>query len=134
MSNKPNMKKNRRHLTTARLGGKDTRPGADQVHPDHPGPGAINAYACPVCSKLTIVIHKDKGVTPMFLACRITPGCDGRAESIGYPPPPAPPKVVAAVRWVWYRPSKKEFNKLEPAAKDHVSRGGLLLRRLTEED
>lgn len=89
--------------------------------------GAINGYACPECKKVTVVMHRDAGVTPMMLACRMTENCTGRAYSLGYPPNP-PDRVVKAVRYIWCRPDQEEFNKMSREMKDHIKRGGLELR------
>lgn len=107
--------------------GPDDRPGADQTE-GTPGPGAINGYNCTTCHKVTLVIHRDAGVTPMFLACT-NPECNGTGESLMYPNQDAiPPRIREKVRWEWYRPSKKEFKKLSSEMQDHVKRGGLVLR------
>lgn len=87
----------------------------------------VNVYVCEKCGGKTTTVDVDHGVTPMFLACRASgdvEGCDGRAVSSMYrPEPPYPPPA-----WEWYRPSSKAG--LEPAARDHVERGGLLLRKI----
>jgi len=109
---------------------QDDRPGADQVISSSvPQAGAINGYNCTTCQKLTMVQHLDAGVTPAFMACLATPGCDGTGESIRYPNQDnIPDRVRAAVRFEWYRPTKRQFNKLDDETKTHVARGGLLLR------
>lgn len=97
--------------------------------------GAVNGYQCPDCNGLTIVVHRDAGVTPMFLACRaegVDPReakCKGQAVSLMYPEgePPAPPA------WEWFKPSAtqmKRYRREDPAMYDHVQRGGLELRKL----
>lgn len=111
----------------------DNRPGAHAIRgQNYPGPGAINAYICAKCGALTVVRHVDAGVTPMFLACRRPSGCDEMARSAGYPPNP-PQKVIDAVRWEWYRPDHTEFDKLDQVMKDHIKRGGLILRPVEKE-
>lgn len=63
-------------------------------------PGAINPYRCDTCGGVTVTIHRDAGVTPFMIGCRVTPGCNGRAYSSFYPP------VLAAnlvPRVVWFR-------------------------------
>lgn len=108
----------------------DMRPGAAQVVDfDCPDAGAYNAYRCPVCEMYTVVVHADKGVTPMFLACRATENCEGMGVSIGYPKGKIPDKLKAACRFEWYRPDHQEWLGYEPSIREHVSRGGLLLRR-----
>lgn len=109
------------------------RPGEDQVLDfDCPDVGAENAYRCARCQKWIFVVHVDKGVTPMFLNCRATDGCGGRSASAGYPGlrgNPMPESMREKIQWEWYRPELEEFNELEPEMKEHVQRGGLVLRR-----
>ena len=100
--------------------------------------GEINGWTCDKCGETTYCVHVDDGVTPMFLGCRATGSpddCDGMGQSLMYPEPPAPPYVAAAVRWEWYTPAPKEKTELllKPDVLDHVERGGLLLRELTDE-
>lgn len=129
---------NRRKLRLASLNGNRVstpspmsgkRPGekvADML--DTPGvAGAINAYVCNLCYRLTVVQHIDKGVTPKYMACQATRGCEGSSRTMNYPPDP-PQKVVDAVRWEWYRPDLKEYRQLNPEIKQHILTGGLCLR------
>jgi hypothetical protein len=99
--------------------------GNDRSLDGYPGPGAINAYRCKDCHDVTVVRHVDQGVTPMFLACRVTDGCQGMAVSAGYQADPAqlPPPTFE-----WYRPTGLELAKLDFAMQDYVRRGGLELR------
>lgn len=88
--------------------------------------GAVNAYRCKDCDGVIVTEHADAGTTPMFLACRL---CDtGEMVSFGYPRGPIPRTLAAKPRYVWYRPSKREMKRLDPVLRDHVERGGLLLR------
>lgn len=95
--------------------------------------GSINAWQCEACGKLTVAIHADEGVTPMFLACRATPGCDGMAVSAGYPDPPIPDHIIELLAWEWYRPTRKWARRKGPEMLDHVQRGGLVIRALPKE-
>jgi hypothetical protein len=98
--------------------------------------GEINGWICRVCTLPTYVVHVDHGVTPMFLACRATGNledCRGTAVSMMYPPPPYPDHVKSAVNFEWYKPDEREYRKLELDSIDHVDKGGLLLRPLTDE-
>ena len=90
--------------------------------------GSINSWKCDDCGRLTNAIHIDDGVTPMFLACRATPGCQGTAVSAGYPPPPVPEYVANNIGWEWYRPSEKWARRKGPEMLRHVQNGGLALR------
>ena len=111
----------------------DTRPGASAVENHNcPDAGAINGYRCRRCTKYIFVIHKDKGVTPMFLRCRATEDCGGEMLSLGYPAErgnPMPPTLQEKIQWKWVRPTEAEWNKMDDAMKDHIIRGGLELRR-----
>lgn len=101
--------------------------------------GEINGYRCDTCGEHTYIVHVDDGVTPMFLGCRKSGsaegGCQGQGVSLMYPPPPIPPYVLASVEWEWYEPDLGELPRLDALSGelDHVQRGGLLLRRLTNE-
>lgn len=111
----------------------DTRPGAAAVaDSDTFDVGAINGYRCDSCRKYIFVIHKDKGVTPMFLACRATDGCQGRSVSLGYPADrgnPMPSNLQKKIQWKWVRPTQKEWDSMDDEMKDYIFRGGLELRR-----
>ena len=94
--------------------------------------GRVNAYKCDSCGRYTVTIDRDEGVTPMFLACRADGTedfkCNGRAVSLGYPQGPTPDWAVPA--WEWYKPSRIEMHGLSPEMRDHVQRGGLMLRKI----
>ena len=97
--------------------------------------GSINAWKCPTCGGLTVAIHVDDGVTPMFLACRRTPGCTGSAVSSGYPSTVVPPRIRELCEWEWFTPSAsqmKRYRRDHPAMYDHCRRGGLELRPITD--
>jgi hypothetical protein len=111
----------------------DDRPGAAAVERagNYPGPGRHNAYRCDDCGALTVVVHRDTGVTPMFLGCRATEGCQGRGVSLGYRSGPIPPHLLPA-RWEWYRPERGDKVLRDPAMRLHVEQGGLALRTVGE--
>lgn len=88
-----------------------------------------NGYKCQDCGQITMTYHVDDGVTPMFLACRATEDCTGRAVSMMYPPGPLPAELAELPRWEWYRPSRRAVRRMDRAMRDHVARGGLVLRR-----
>lgn len=97
-----------------------------------PEPGAVNAWKCEACGRLTVAVHVDEGVTPMFLACRRTEGCETLAVSAGYPDLPLPDHILDLVAWEWYRPEGRAYRRLSPGMQDHIDRGGLDLRPLTD--
>lgn len=95
--------------------------------------GAINAWKCDKCGRLTVARHADEGVTPMFLACRASGNvedCGGQAVSSGYPGAPVPDYIMEKLEWEWYAPDKDEYRSLDSAMRYHVDGGGLILRRL----
>lgn len=91
--------------------------------------GRINAYHCDDCGGYTVTRDRDPGVTPMFLGCRATDGCGGRAVSMGYPNGPKPDHI-GPVRWEWYRPQPGDPLLEDPEMADYCARGGLALRPL----
>lgn len=94
----------------------------------------INAWECDICGNYTVCINIHTGVTPMFLGCRRVWGCHGMARSFGYPEE-LPPKVITdLLAWEWYRPSQTEYDKLDLPNRNHVDSGGLLLRKIREEN
>jgi hypothetical protein len=94
--------------------------------------GEINGWRCDACGEHTYCVHIDDGVTPMFLGCRATPGCSGRGVSLMYPAPPVPQYVLDEVAWEWFKPSPRRVRRMEPAMRDHIEKGGLELRELTD--
>lgn len=91
--------------------------------------GRENAYRCRDCGGLTVTIDVDDGVTPMFLACRASGregDCPGTAGSMMYPQGPRPAHIPEPA-WEWFRP--RTVQGLDAETRDHVQRGGLLLRR-----
>lgn len=101
--------------------------------------GSVNAWQCDECRAYLVAIHVVEGVTPMFLACRAIVdagrGCGGRGTSLGYPSPPVPEKFLSAVEWEWTLPStteRKRWRRENPEMLDHVNRGGLVLRPLSD--
>jgi hypothetical protein len=96
----------------------------------YPQPGALNAYWCEDCRQYTVVVHRDAGVTPMFLGCRATPRCNGMGRSMMYAPQPWPDHVPTTPTHEWYLPSDRAVRHMEPEMRDHIERGGLELREV----
>lgn len=92
--------------------------------------GRENAYLCETCDRYTTTIDIDDGVTPMFLGCRVTPGCRGKAHSLGYPNGPRPAHVPPPT-FEWYKPTEKQARRMGEEMAYHVSRGGLALRPIS---
>jgi hypothetical protein len=95
--------------------------------------GTVNGWECDNCRRVMYAVHCSPGVTPAFLRCRQTVACHGWGQSLFYPPGPPPAAVIAQVHWEWYRPTDAERNVLDPQENDHVEKGGLLLRDLTDD-
>jgi hypothetical protein len=101
-----------------------------------------NAYYCAKCGGYVVTRDVDEGVTPMFLACRVKGeltdprnDCKGTSRSMMYPPEPWPddhPALAngAPATWEWYSPSEDERRGLNAETREHVNKGGLLLRRI----
>ncbi|HTF52208.1 MAG TPA: hypothetical protein VK735_32595 [Pseudonocardia sp.] len=90
--------------------------------------GVANGYTCKSCGQVTMTYKVDEGVTPMFLRCRATEGCNGEAVSMMYPPGQVPAHLAGLPRWEWYRPSPRQTERMSAAMRDHIERGGLALR------
>ena len=90
-----------------------------------------NAYTCKKCGGRTITIDLVTGVTPFMIRCRASDDtdCVGMAVSSMYRIDQRTP-----VAWGWYLPGKVELQSMSPETVEHVKRGGLLPRRLTEEE
>lgn len=87
----------------------------------------INGYRCDKCQSIMWVKHVAKGVTPMYLKCRSRVGCPGTGISLMYR---VPVLLNAPVKWEWYRPNQREYDGLSTSMKDHVNRGGLMIREI----
>lgn len=107
------------------------RAGRSGTAPDLP---RENGYICAKCRKPTMTVDVDEGVTPMFLGCRATEGCDGMAQSMMYPKGERP-KHLPAPAFEWYKPTRKEVEATEaeyPGSIQHWEQGGLFLRPRTD--
>lgn len=98
--------------------------------------GSINAYYCPDCQSYVVVIHRDEGVTPMFLACRAkgeptdpANDCKGMSTSLGYPAAETWP-IPRTPTWEWYKPDAEQIAEMDEAGRDHIERGGLDIRKI----
>jgi hypothetical protein len=88
--------------------------------------GKLNIYTCEKCRGHIVTVDRDEGTTPFMVGCRATEGCSGMMESSFY-------RVWdqrMAPQFEWYRPDATEVATLKLVARDHVQRGGLLLRAL----
>lgn len=97
------------------------------------GTGKKNCYWCAKCRRYTVTIDREKGTTPFSIRCRATPNCNALADSQCYPPEPWPkdhPDLVAPPRWEWIKPEGDALAELSASMREHVDRGGLVLRAL----
>lgn len=85
--------------------------------------GQVNHYLCKACRMPTVTINADDGVTPITIRCRATEDCNGEAVSQVY----RVPQDTRSAQWAWYRPVIGSLT--DPATREHVENGGLLLRR-----
>lgn len=89
---------------------------------NYPSKGARNIYTCDKCHGHIVTQDADQGVTPFMLKCRKNPDCGGTMRSSMY-------RVFdqsIGASHEWYRPTVLEV--LTPPERDHVDKGGLLLR------
>ncbi len=90
--------------------------------------GYKNIYTCQKCGGQTVTIDIDEGVTPFMLRCRATGeegDCDGMAQSCMYRVPANSPEP----QWEWFTPRGFEYRELSPQMKEHVDKGGLVIRK-----
>ncbi len=89
----------------------------------------VNNYICTICNYVTKTKDIDRGVTPMFHTCA---HCKSRAASTMYRD--TMPELEPIEEW--YRPSFNEILKMrnKPEVLEHVLMGGLLNRKIKEED
>ena len=99
-----------------------------------------NVYTCQKCGRYTVTVDVDEGVTPFMIQCRAQDGpprrCTGMAHSNFYPKGPRP-KHIGPPQWEFYKPTDAELRvkykgDLLEQMREHVSKGGLDLRRRTK--
>jgi hypothetical protein len=92
--------------------------------------GKKNIYMCPTCGRGVVTVDVDDGTTPFAIPCD-APSCGGTATSFFYR---APQEMLDGVQpaFEWYRPSAVELAGKSAGTKDHVERGGLLMRPLAK--
>lgn len=84
--------------------------------------GMKNRYTCNTCGQSIITVNTDNGTTPFGISCKFS-GCNGVMFSSGY-------QIDQSLDadFVWYKP--KSLKKLDKQTRDHVRKGGLLLKRV----
>lgn len=85
----------------------------------------LNIYTCTECRGHIVTKDVDEGVTPFMISCEAKIDCLGAMESSFY-------RVWdqrIAPSHHWYKPGPAEHAALIPGYREHVDKGGLLLRR-----
>ncbi len=86
----------------------------------------LNIYTCDLCFEHIVTVDSVEGTTPFQTNCKATEGCKGSMQSSFY--------RVFDVRMKpsheWYKPDAEECVVLHRYALEHVSKGGLLLRKI----
>jgi hypothetical protein len=80
----------------------------------------INVYTCPKCGGHIVTVDRDEGVTPAFLRCRASKGCDAMMESAWHMV-----DQTLTPTYEWRKPTKGEYLRMGAAMRDHIDRGGL---------
>jgi len=91
--------------------------------------GKKNIYVCDTCRGHIVTVDIDAGVTPFIVSrCRSTPGCEGKMTSSLY-------RVfdqTMRADFEWYRPPAAQ--QISDGERQHVRKGGLLLREVSRSD
>lgn len=91
----------------------------------------VDVYTCMDCGERFYTQYVDKGVTPFTVACRKCGGIARHDNTIRYSEWRAL-EYAGKVLHSWMRPTLGQFLKLRPAAREHVLKGGLMLREELE--
>jgi hypothetical protein len=109
----------------------------------------INVYICQKCGGHTVTVDVDEGVTPFMIGCRsghfvkfgrgkarVKKSCNGMAHSSFYPRGPKP-DYIKEPAWEWFKPTDADLEALYRGdlleqMREHVEKGGLILRRRTK--
>jgi hypothetical protein len=90
----------------------------------------LNVYRCSG-GDVTTTVDVDEGVTPFMVMC---PKCGRDAQSSFYPKSRPVPESIPEPSHEWYRPSETETRRMNHAMREHVKKGGLLLRLRTKRE
>ena len=88
--------------------------------------GKRNIYVCEQCFGHVVTVDLVEGVTPFMMECRATAGCKGAMQSSFYRVFDQRMKPA----FEWYKPDAAEMATLKPWSKEHVDKGGLLIRQI----
>lgn len=86
--------------------------------------GRRNIYTCDACFGHVVTVDLVEGVTPFTIGCKATSGCSGMMQSSMYRVFDQRMKPA----FEWFRPTKEETMALHTWSRDHVAKGGLILR------
>lgn len=94
--------------------------------------GMKNVYKCNA-GHLTVTIDRDEGTTPFAIAC---PKCP-KKPTLGVDSDDYFAKSAfyqcgqhLQAEYEWYKPGKEEIKKLGKWEKEHVKKGGLIMRKI----
>ena len=87
--------------------------------------GQKNVYVCDDCGKGIVTANAVDGTTPYMIGCPER-GCQGTARSQFYPPGAQLLRPV----YEFYKPSPKEYDRLNEATKSYLVGGAMLLRKI----
>lgn len=96
--------------------------------------GRMNVWVCEACGTQVLCVDRHPGVTPFMVSHHTlgNPDCGGSCQSRFYNGAIAA-EVHARVgrpSHEWYRPSADQLEAETPYVRDHVLRGGLLVREV----
>jgi hypothetical protein len=91
-----------------------------------------NVYTCQTCGFMLLTVDVAHGTTPFMIECKAKTCCEGFMHSSMYPTGPKPARYPKEPSHEWYRPTPEEFHKLADYNREHVAKGGLLLRPRTD--
>jgi len=87
--------------------------------------GRRNIYTCEARFGHVVTVDLEDGVTPFMIECKAKDGCKGMMQSSMY-------RVFdqrMRPNFEWYRPkNNEEMIRLSAWSRDHVAKGGLILR------
>lgn len=91
--------------------------------------GMKNIYLCSGCGRGVVTQDMDAGVTPFIIFCD-RPGCGKPMQSLCYKVPQRVLEHFPAT-FEWYAPAGEEIAGLAPQVREHVQKGGLVMRQVT---
>jgi hypothetical protein len=91
----------------------------------------VNSYVCEACGEVVVTIDKHPGATPAFVSHGMFGAeCEGSTTSTWYR---VRQEYAIYATHEWYRPSRTQLRLEDGPMRDHVERGGLMLRRIPKD-